>query len=482
MILIRLNNSSVSLPYIKRICFLIDKNSTDPNTRTLIERVLDLILEPDSPYNLFKRAGYLIQLLDKLHGDTSKYIRLYQKFTDPYLVSDLNRQMEIINKRYEFKIEQLSKEPVSEKTFGLLSELLDRKSTDLLLSTDSSDYITDNTSFYYNINQLYMKYYRNVSFERLKHYMIFRDYDNSIGMSRNFLSRKLEQTISFVKESEAYLLDENEDENIGCSNLVNDDTELGSDSSVKKNLKISISETICYWHCRWYLVYGSFIEDDYQEVLELFDCIIEQNYDMPQISAFEVIEKHFDSDVVINTNLLRLICLSILVCKEANKWCHYWSNPHIKRFLAKDKELKQFIDDYSMCNYSSALQLLERFEKYYEPDFQLSKCFPNIPKILRLKAYVSYLSLIQRVSVCDMADFFSIPESLLYSEVMELISLFDLNFKIDCQQGIIEYYKEASGFPDIGSKIKSIIRNTRVSSKATVVGSLVSKAFSEDKA
>jgi len=174
--------------------------------------------------------------------------------------------------------------------------------------------------------------------------------------------------------------------------------------------------------------------------------------------------------------------LSILVCKEANKWCHYWSNPHIKRFLVKDKELKQFIDDYSMCNYSSAFQLLERFEKYYEPDFQLSKCFPNIPRILRLKAYVSYLSLIQRVSVCDMADFFSIPESLLYSEVMELISLFDLNFKIDCQQGIIEYYKEASEFPDIGSKIKNIIRNTRVSSKATVVGSLVSKAFSEDKA
>jgi len=445
--------------------------------------VLDLILKPGSLYNLLKRAGNLIRALGKLHRNASNYIKLYQKYTDPYLVPDLNRQMEVINKRYESQIEQLSKELVSEKNFNLLSDLLERKSIDLLLSTDSSDYITDNTSFYYNINQSYLKYYKNVSFEQLKHYMILRDYDNSIGMTRSFLSKKLEQTLSFIKESELYTLeDDDPDENIACvSKLEDGDSELTSDSYCNKHLKLSMSETICYWHCRWYLIYGSFIEDDYQEVVQEFDHIIEENSDMPEISAFEVIEKHFDNDVVINTDLLRLTCLSILVSKEASEWNHYWSNPLVKMFLSKDKQLKLLIDNYSVCNYSNSLDILKSFEKYYEPDFQLSKCFPNIYRILRLKAYISYLSLIQRVSISDMAKFFAVDEQSLYSEVMELISLFDLNFKIDYQQRIIEYHEKTSAFPKFASKIKDIARNTRVSSRAAVVSTLVSRNFPADK-
>lgn len=463
--------------YIKRLFFIIEENEDDPAIVPLIGSLLKIIYSEDHRYVLFKHTVHLLELVKK-YGNTelyNKYGALYQAESAPYFSTDLNKQMDIISQRYEPQIMRLSRQTESQAIFDELSEILERRHIDLLLSLDSSDYLTDNTSFYYNINQRYMKYYRRQSLKQFETYMAFRDYDNSFGATHYFLGRKLEQLLAYRKDNEDDLgAEQDKPLRNNEMTLVSGDDEQEDNSSVLED-----NEVIHYWRCRWYLIYGSFLNNNYKEVVTDFDKMQHDNLKLGHITANGVLETNFSNNIVLKKDLMRFICLSILISKSAHDLQEYWAKPPLKDAIDTDNDLKQLIDSYSECRFAEFLQRLTKMEEYYSMEYQVQRVFPNVRKICRMKGYVTYLTLMRKVPLAHMAQFFGMDLQLLNKELMDLINIFDLNFRIDSKLQIIEYQEDISPRLKLSSLLHVVNEDVKAGSRALEVNSLIQKAFPE---
>ncbi|VEU21338.1 DEKNAAC102484 [Brettanomyces naardenensis] len=467
--------------YIKRLFWLVGRFPDDPSIVPVVKLLLDLILRSDSYYRLFNGTSILIETLGRngQSDSASKYIRLYKGIAEPYLVSDLNSQMSIVNKKFDNEMVAYGRKPVSQSNFDSLTELLKRKSLDLLMSTGSSEYLSDNTSFYYNVNPQYLNYYRKVSLKELEEYMVFRNYDNSLGQARNFLTRKIEQILAYDKED---LCGGGGDNNSGPQKMAvdpldNDELVLNGSSIALSDTKLSESEVISYWRCRWYLLYASFLNDHYRDVVEDFDKIATDSESLGKVGACDVLQNHFENDLILNVNLLRIIWLSVLIVKKSTELSKYLESPVLKRALCTDSKLNCLVKSYCACRFEQSLRILNELGYEYSYDYQISRVIPNVQRILRFKAYISYLSLVGRVSVEHMSTVFGVEPSALYYEVVKLVTIFNLHFRIDGEKRIIEYHKDSSRFEKMIEELQSINEEANISSRAMKVNSLVLKAL-----
>ncbi|QPG72787.1 hypothetical protein FOA43_000089 [Brettanomyces nanus] len=472
--------------FIRRLFFVVGKYSEDARIVVVVKRLLELILTSDSYYRLFNGIPVLIEVLNR-HGETQAafhYIDLYRSLAEPYLVADLNSQMALVNKKYDGDISNYTSKQVNQENFNSLTELLKRKSLDLLMSTGSSEYLSDNTSFYYNINPQYLEYYKRVSLKEFEDYMVYRNYNNSLGLARGFLARKLEQILAYDKEREPEG-EENDEEltdtrSTGSPDMLDKDELVLNSNSVITAAKLSQPEIVSYFRCRWYLIYASSLNNDYKGVMSDFDKIVEENcLGNLGVSASQVLSEQFSNELVLSVNLLRIICLSVLIVKRSSELVRYWKIPLLKSAILSDPLLNGLIKSYSSCKFDQSLKILAKMDEEYRYDYQISTIFPDMQRILRYKAYITYLSLVMRVSVEHMAGMFGVDVNVLYDELVMVIDMFGLQFKMDVTNRIVEFSPSSSRLHKMGQELEAIDEEVKIGSRSLEVNSIVQGTFPE---
>lgn len=394
----------------------------------------------------------------------SVYLPLYKQLAEPYLESDVNRQLVVINGLYEKPINSFASKEVTQANFDDLENYLKKKSLDILMSTGSSEYLTDNTSFYYNVSPLYLHYYNQVSLRELEQYIVCRSYDDSICTTRNFLVRKLEQTLEFDKASA-------EDDAVSMATDLDRDELVLEEPSDTIEVGRSKEEVISYWRYRWYLLYASFLNDDYKSVVTEFTAMLDES--LNDIAATSVLQCHFKDVVVSKTNLLRIICFSFLIVKSNTGLQSFWKVPVVEEALSADLILSTIVKSYIAGKYGELHRTMDILGSQYRYDYQLSKVFPNVQRIIRFKVYITYLSLIKRATIQHMADIFDVPVDSLEEELDQLIRTFKLHVSI--HDGIIECVPQVAD--DLVSRLYKLDLAAVNDSNNLEISALVARSF-----
>ncbi|ODV83293.1 hypothetical protein CANARDRAFT_177772 [[Candida] arabinofermentans NRRL YB-2248] len=457
-----LNQYPVGPLYIKRLSYIVQKftNLTTTNIQ-IIERLLDIILQPDSYYRYYNQTSKLIDCLSKYERDVTSYVEKFESISKSLPNSHISESLSIM---YDMELDKLFSREVGQEGFNAVVKLLERKALDFLMCTGVSDHVNDNSSYLYNANPDYLIYHKRAALREVESLIIYKNYDNSLHTLHDFLLRKLQQILEYDKDES----DDNDDDKMML--MYDNVPKLSSEQ------KLSEEETIAYWNCRWYLLYTLFLNDNYISLVDEFESLITE----PAINGMDannVLENHYHSDLIVLKYLMRTICFSILIVKKTSELARYWQLPVLKKAISSDLLLKNLIKFYTNCQFLKFNETVKSLEDEFQFDYQLSINFQLFKNLMRFKSYIIYLSVVKSVSFKHMSDKFGIPENVLEKDIFILISAFNLNVKVNKIEKTIDFVQPETKIDEVVKDLNILSSEVLTEARAMEVSSIVLRGF-----
>ncbi|KAG7810608.1 hypothetical protein KL921_003103 [Ogataea angusta] len=416
--------------YVKRLAYICLEF---PVSSDVIHRLLDMIVDPKSPYKYFRDTPRLLRI-----SDSQIYLQRY------------NELQATINSKPNFDDEllKLAKQEPTQANFERIVDLLHLRTVHTLMTTASSDNIGDNSGFYYNLGPEYSAMFRKRSFRELQKLMVYKAYDGNLASSTVFMRRKLQQVLEYERDDES-----------------DEDDRMGSDEySLEKE------EAVAYWTCRWYLLYALFLGNNYQAVIEEYFQLIKE----PAIAGYtasDILANEYSNELILREYLLRTVCFSVLVAEKMQNLETIWTEM-IRETFSSDPPLRKLIKLYTGCRFSDLKSILNEFQSEFDYDEQLSQSYRLWKRTFEYKICVFYLSLVKKVTFDHLEAFLGTPSE----EITKLISLFKLRVKIDQKNNLVEF-QDTDSYNDLDRQIQSLNDATVAEMRALEINRMVKEAF-----
>ncbi|KAG7884471.1 hypothetical protein KL938_001598 [Ogataea parapolymorpha] len=416
--------------YVKRLAYICQEF---PVSTDVVHKLLDMIVDPKSPYKYFK--------------DTPRLLRITGN--EVYLQRYIELQVTTNSKpNFDDELLKLAKLEPTQANFERIVDLLHLRTVHTLMTTASSDNVGDNSGFYYNLGSEYSAMFRKRSFRELQKLIVYKAYDGNLASSTIFLRRKLQQVLEYERDDE-----------------IDEDDRMDSDE-----YNLDKEEAIAYWTCRWYLLYALFLSNNYQAVVEEYFQLTKE----PAIAGYtasDVLANEYSNELIFKEYLLRTVCFSVLVAEKMQNLETRWTEM-IRESFASDPPLRKLIKLYTGCRFSDLKNILTEFQSEFDYDEQLSHSYRLWKRTFEYKICVFYLSLVKKVTF----DHLEAVLGTTSEEITKLISLFKLRIKIDQKNNLVEF-QDTDSYIDLDKQIQSLNDATVAEMRALEVNRMVKEAF-----
>ncbi|ESX02262.1 hypothetical protein KL918_003810 [Ogataea parapolymorpha] len=416
--------------YVKRLAYICQEF---PISTDVVHKLLDMIVDPRSPYKYFKDTPRLLRITGN-----EVYLQRY------------NELQVTTNSKPNFDDEllKLAKLEPTQANFERIVDLLHLRTVHTLMTTASSDNVGDNSGFYYNLGSEFSAMFRKRSFRELQKLIVYKAYDGNLASSTVFLRRKLQQVLEYERDDES-----------------DEDDRMDSDE-----YNLDKEEAIAYWTCRWYLLYALFLSNNYQAVVEEYFQLTKE----PAIAGYtasDVLANEYSNELIFKEYLLRTVCFSVLVAEKMQNLETRWTEM-IRESFASDPPLRKLIKLYTGCRFSDLKNVLTEFQSEFDYDEQLSHSYRLWKRTFEYKICVFYLSLVKKVTF----DHLEAVLGTTSEEITKLISLFKLRVKIDQKNNLVEF-QDTDSYIDLDKQIQSLNDATVAEMRALEVNRMVKEAF-----
>ncbi|KAG7922054.1 hypothetical protein KL905_002076 [Ogataea polymorpha] len=416
--------------YVKRLAYICQEF---PVSADVVHKLLDMIVDPESPYKYFKDTPRLLRI-------TGNGVYL-QRYNELQATTDWKPN-------FDDDLFKLSKLEPTQANFERIVDLLHLRTVHTLMTTASSDNVGDNSGFYYNLGSEYSAMFRKRSFRELRKLIVYKAYDGNLASSTVFLRRKLQQVLEYEHDDES-----------------DDDDRMDSDE-----YNLDKEEAVAYWTCRWYLLYALFLGNNYQAVVEEYFQLRKE----PAVSGYtasDVLANEYSNELIFKEYLLRTVCFSVLVAEKMQNLESRWTDM-IRESFASDPPLRKLIKLYTGCRFSDLKTVLTEFQSEFDYDEQLSHSYRLWKRTFEYKICVFYLSLVKRVTF----DHLEAVLGTTSEEITKLISLFKLRVKIDQKNNLVEF-QDTDSYIELDKQIQSLNDATVAEMRALEVNRMVKEAF-----
>lgn len=210
-------------------------------------------------------------------------------------------------------------------------------------------------------------------------------------------------------------------------------------NSENNSLKLSEIESKSYWEIKWWILFAMFLSCDYEDVVKSFQELTTTEKYNNKVKGNSIDSlKALDNTVINGKSIIRVVIISIILTQNNKERSKIWENPVLIDLFYEDQLIKNFKDNFESINFPDVNNNLIQLNNEILWCPQLDECLKKTQSLLFQKSILTYLSFVNRITLSQLSDFFSIDKKLISDFLIKSISILELPLVYDIETEIIE--------------------------------------------